>query len=897
MLLLEPPAKGVVRVSDPGPFASLSEALEGRYHIERELGEGGMATVYLAEDLKHERKVALKVLKPELAAVVGSDRFLAEIKTTANLQHPHILPLFDSGEAGSFLFYVMPYVEGESLREHLDRERQLHVEEALGIARAVANALQAAHDHGVVHRDIKPGNILLSRGEALVADFGIALAVGAAGGGRLTETGLSLGTPYYMSPEQATGDQDVGSASDIFALACVLYEMLVGEPPYPGNTAQAVLGKIIQGLPVSATAMRKSVPPNVDAAIRKALEKLPADRFTSAKDFVKALADPGFRYGQVVDPEVRIGPPSRVSVGLVATIAAFAGVVGLTVGRTLAPSADSSMNPARFVIDVPPEIALAPADLSPLAISDDAQHLVFVGESEVGTQLYHRAINALEIVPIDGTEDAMGPFFSPGGRWVGFFAGGKLKKIPIEGGVATELADAALARGASWGANDTIFFTSAPGTGLWAVDANGGPARLLTELDASRGERTHRFPQALSDASSVLFTAREGSHPTFDDARIERFSIDDQTRSVILEGGSHGWLLSTGHLLFARAGALHALVLEAGPSAPVAVIEDVMTDPSTGSADYAISRDGTLVYVSGGPWVAQRQLVSVGPAGSSNLLPTVTGPFRSPRFAPGGNAVAVVTEAANDDIWIYDLEDSSSRRLTFAGGSHIAPLWSPDGSQIVFSSNREGRYNLYVKRAGGSGEAERLTEADLIQLPSSWHPDGSSIAFTQTTPGTGSDVLTVTLDGGVVTPLLENAYNEFGAVFHPTLPWIAYVSDETGTEQVYVDRYPAGGSRQQVSLDGGVDPLWGRASSRLYYRRGEEIMSVLVELEPEFHVSAARLETELPRQGIIVTSVRSYDVASDGQGFLTVAEQEARPPTRIHVVMNFFEELKRLVPN
>ena len=229
------------------PVARLNAALEGRYAIERELGEGGMATVYLAADLKHERKVALKVLKPELAAVVGAERFLAEIKTTANLQHPHILPLFDSGEADTFLFYVMPYVEGETLRDRIESERQLPVDEAVALASKVAGALQHAHEHGVIHRDIKPGNILLQDGEPVVADFGIALAVGAAGSNRLTETGLSLGTPYYMSPEQATGDQAVGASTDTYALGSVLYEMLVGDPPYPGSTAQAVLGKIIAG--------------------------------------------------------------------------------------------------------------------------------------------------------------------------------------------------------------------------------------------------------------------------------------------------------------------------------------------------------------------------------------------------------------------------------------------------------------------------------------------------------------------------------------------------------------------------------------------------------------------------------------------------------------------------
>ena len=279
------------------PVVRLNAALEGRYTIERELGEGGMATVYLAEDLKHSRRVALKVLKPELAAIVGAERFLTEIKTTANLQHPHILPLHDSGDADGFLYYVMPFVEGESLRERIDREKQLAVEESLEITQKVANALDYAYGHGVVHRDIKPGNILVSeQGEPLVADFGIALAVAHAGAGRITETGLSLGTPHYMSPEQATGDRDVDPRSDVYALGCVLYEMLAGQPPFAAPTAQAVLVQILTSDAPSITMMRRTVPPNVGNALAKSLEKLPADRFASTAEFAAALADPSFAY-------------------------------------------------------------------------------------------------------------------------------------------------------------------------------------------------------------------------------------------------------------------------------------------------------------------------------------------------------------------------------------------------------------------------------------------------------------------------------------------------------------------------------------------------------------------------------------------------------------------------
>jgi len=456
------------------PVTRLNAALEGRYAIERELGEGGMATVYLAEDLKHGRKVALKVLKPELAAVVGAERFLAEIKTTANLQHPHILQLFDSGEIDGYLFYVMPYVEGETLRNRIDREKQLPVDEAVALASKVAGALQHAHEHGVIHRDIKPGNILLQGGEPVVADFGIALAVGAAGSNRLTETGLSLGTPYYMSPEQVTGDQTVGASTDTYALGSVLYEMLTGDPPYMGSTAQAVLGQIIAGKPVSATEHRPSIPANVDAAVRKALEKLPADRFTSAQDFAKALGDEHFRYGELetVGAADVVGPWNRLTILGWSAAALLAIGLGWSLLRAELPQPPAPLT--RF--SSPFEEGQAPAGFGFMDFTPGAEELVYVGpgESGLGTQLWIRRWADLDATPIRGTEGAGFFTLSPDGREVAFAsAGGPLRVAPLAGGPSRTLVEAAIGV-SDWSSEGNVYFTEFSSRALHRAPASGG---------------------------------------------------------------------------------------------------------------------------------------------------------------------------------------------------------------------------------------------------------------------------------------------------------------------------------------------------------------------------------------------------------------------------------------
>jgi serine/threonine-protein kinase len=437
----------------------LRSALADRYRLERRLGEGGTATVYLAEDLRHGRRVALKVLRPELAAVVGAERFLAEVRTTASLHHPHILPLFDSGEAGGFLYYAMPHVAGESLRDKLDREGQLPIDEAARIASGVASALDYAHRSGVLHRDIKPANILLQDGQPVISDFGIALALGAGAGSRLTETGLSVGTPHYMSPEQATGEERIGPTADVYALGCVLYEMLAGEPPYTGRTPQAILGKIVLGKLVPVSEHRPSAPAHVAAVVAKALERMPADRFQSAGEFARALGEPGFRWPRSSGTRVRAR-----TLAITGAVAAFALVgflayqAGAARGAGPEPTGEIALS-----LYLPSDQLLAMNNPSSLEVSPDGSRVAYVAQRGGNTHVFVRAMDDFEATQVPGTEGATSIFFSPNGDEVGFHANGALRRVALAGGIPVRIADVTEPPvGASWGVDGTILY--APGS-------------------------------------------------------------------------------------------------------------------------------------------------------------------------------------------------------------------------------------------------------------------------------------------------------------------------------------------------------------------------------------------------------------------------------------------------
>jgi serine/threonine-protein kinase len=884
------------------PITRLNAALDGRYLVERELGEGGMATVYLAQDLKHQRSVALKVLKPELAAVVGAERFLAEIQVTANLQHPHILPLHDSGEADGFLYYVMPYVEEETLRDRLDRERQLPVDEALKIVTDLAEALDYAHRREVIHRDVKPANILMHEGRPLMADFGIALAVGSAGGARLTETGLSLGTPYYMSPEQATGDVNVGAQSDTYALACVLFEMLVGEPPYPGATAQAVLGKIIQGKPVSATEFRSTIPPNVDAAIRCALERLPADRFATAKEFASALVDPGFRHG-IGDEAVAARPPgpwpaiSVVALGI-ATVSVAAALWSMSRPERLRPV-------ERFELPQPASVAWLTSPS--LTVSPDGSTLVFQGVNESSVdQIYVRTLDNLDARPLQGTEGGHHPVVSPDGQEVAFFAMGRLNVTSLAGGLVRPIAEEATCC-ASWEDDGYLYFT-AEGA-IQRVAASGGAVETVMERPED-GPAFFFHPIPGSRKAVVTIYAAT--------PRLESFDWESGERQALMPG-VNGIPTPSGHLVAAspegqilaapfdlRSGQLQ------GPAIPM--LEDVWV--STGlEAFFALSDAGTLLYWSGGLTMDELEFVWVNRSGQATQVDAdwtfrPGADNRAWDLSPDGSRIALkaVTDLGRD-IWVKALPDGPLSRLTFADGENRFPRWSPDGESVAFLSNRDGNLDVWTKRADGTGEAELLLDVESSLAEAFWSPDGEwLIVRSGGTAGVigGRDILGFRpgVDDEAV-PLITSEFDEAAPTLSPDGRWLAYHSDETGRREVFIRPFPeVDRGKWQVSDQGGRQAVWGPDGRELFYVSGgagnlgaRDVIVAEIDPGPPFAVVGRRTLFPLPQGYYFANNSRSYQLAPDGERFLMarLVNTGEENPSKLILVQNWFTELEARV--
>ena len=860
----------------------LRAALEGRYVIDREIGAGGMATVYLARDVRHNRNVALKVLNPELGAILGVERFLAEIEVTANLQHPNLLPLFDSGEAGGLLFYVMPYIEGETLRARLEREKQLPVDEAVRLATTIASALDYAHLNNDIHRDLKPENVLLHEGQPLVADFGIALAVSNAGGARITQTGLSLGTPQYMSPEQAAGDRVVDGRTDIYSLGAITYEMLVGDPPHVASTAQAIIAKVLTERPSSVRTSRPSVPEHVADAVQHALEKLPADRFATAREFADAL-DGKAAYSGARARTSAVAPRSPRVRELIAWTLAAAMTIAFGV-RQLAPPVREEPPVVRATFDLPPGIHVADGLTgNTLAVSPKGDMIAFTTIAVSGYRLYVRHLNELaarEISDALGSYGARNLAFSPDGRWIVFTEGNFVKKVSVDGGQPKQIASNGVAAplGVVWSQSDSIYIGSY--NGLWVVPASGGVAVQMKGDSPGALREGRRWPLLLPGGKAAIVvtgnsSAKESKLGVFTFA-TGKLVEQEVTLAMPLA------LLDDKFVYVTPTGAIDAITFDPktqrATGDPVTLEDGVVVNPNAG-AKAALSPTGTLVFLRGR---ADYAAVLASAAAPVQSLLRDLGTYQTPRYSPEGKRVAITVVAGGaTDIWVYDTSRNTFTRLTTEGVNY-RPEWTPDGRYLIFISNRGGKVAIWRQPADGSAPAERFFEPPLEPYEVLVSPDAKWLLF-RSGPGAANsrDIFAVPYEGdhSTVTPLVTGPFTDNMPRISPDGKWLAYQNNETGRFEIYVRPFPGNGARATVSDSGGTEPLWARNGKSLFYR-GQlgEVIEVAVTTGTSFSIGARKVA--LRGDYLTDASHPMWDIAPDGR-FLMLKRAGAAAQTII----------------
>jgi serine/threonine protein kinase/Tol biopolymer transport system component len=877
------------------------------YEILALIGAGGMGEVYKAHDTKLGRDVAIKVL-PEAFAHDAERlaRFQREAKMLAALNHPNIATIYGLEQSNGTSYLVMELVSGETLADHIKRDGAFPIEEALKIGVQIAEALEAAHEKGIIHRDLKPANVKVTPdGKVKVLDFGLAKAF--AGdvadsnpsqsptlSAVATMQGVLLGTAAYMSPEQARG-KVVDKRTDIWAFGCVLYELLTGKQAFEGEDITEILATVVKTEP-EWNRLPEGTPPAIRMLLRRCLRKNRHERFQDAADvrieIEEALANPAVtRVNAIPERGWRRTLPLSTTAPIAATLLIVVGILGWT----LKPAPPSpSLNPAHVQIVLPPGDRLSTVNTE-LALSTDGTKLAYIAIHEGVQQVYVRALDAQEAQAIPGTEGAFNPFFSPDGQWIGFFAQGKMKKVPVGGGAPLTLCDAgSTSGGASWGPDGTIVFSpsaQAGTAGLSRVPAAGGEAKVLTTPDIAKGEYSHRYPQILPDGKAVLFTALNGFG--WDESRVELLRLDTGERRVLIRGGHTGRFLPTGQLIYYRSGALLAVPfdlarLEVTSNTHVTVADGVLQSGGAVGAAYAVSAASVLAYIPAVARQFEQRLVWVDRQGKIEPLAAPTRAyFQRAALSPDGQQVAVSITSGTDELWLYDLQRGSLTRLASEQASTLDPVWTPDGRRIAYRSNRTGNWNLYWRPVDGSGSEERLTTSDHNEMPFSWSPDGKVMAFTETNPTT-SDIWMLPLESDrKPQPFLKTRFTNFGPHFSPDGRWLAYASDESGGTQVYVQPYPGPGRKWQISIDGGNAPEWNPKGRELFYRNGDKTMVVDVTTSPTFSAGKPRVLYDGPA-GV---------VSPDGQRFLAVqAVEPERPPTQINIALNWFEELKRRVP-
>ncbi len=880
----------------------------GPYEIQSLVGEGGMGQVYRARDNRLNRTVAIKVLSsPAAASPELRERFEREARAVGSLNHPHICTLHDLGQQDGVDYLVMEYLEGETLASRL-RRGALPVEQVLRCAVEIADGLSQAHRSGVVHRDLKPANVMLTRSAGVkILDFGLAklrapgpetkagLSSVPTESRSLTDAGVLLGTAPYMAPEQLEG-REVDSRTDLFAFGAVVYEMATGRRAFEGESAASVIAAILSSEPPPISIHQPLVPRALDRVVQKCLAKSHEDRWQTARDLKDELL--------WIQKEISL-PSAPVRGKGVKRWMLLAAAVAAVIGTSLAlwSLLRSKVAPPSVVRSVIPLSADHPyTGDGGMALSADGTRLVFgaddpPGYHDVSGRLYLRVMSETEAKPIPGTEDSRTPFFSPRGDWLAFFASDKLMKISLGGGAPIALCDAPNPIGGTWGPDDTIVFNAVNYGGLMRVSADGGPCEVLTTPDREKSEKSHRFPDFLPGGKTVLFSMGSAAKRSFDDQTIEALSLETGERKVLVEGGMGALWSPPGHLVYQRGDSLVAVPFDSerlevtGP--PVTVLEGVLPRDGFhgGMGNFALSRNGTLVF---DPFRKRTfpRLVFVDREGEVVPISEDRQEFLRPRLSPDGKRLAVRVPAWNDEIWLYDFSRDAWTQLT-SDWDNFDPIWTPDGAQVTFMSNREGPFNLFSLPADGSGRLERLTTSARWQRPNSWSPDGRFLAFSE-----GDDIWILPREGDQKPrPLVSSPAWEGEARFSPDGRWLAYMSAESGGLEVYVRPFPGPGGKWQISTRGGVNPRWSGDGREIFYaepsKAAPSVMVVSIETTGGFRATKPQklFEGRFSRAGA------SFEVTRDGQGFVGVEEMPEESLTgELGLVLNWGEELKRLVP-
>jgi len=892
----------------------------GPYEILAPLGAGGMGEVYRARDTRLDRTVAIKILPAQFSSdPVHKQRFEREAKTISSLNHPHICVLHDIGHQDGIDYLVMECVEGETLAKRLEKG-SLPLEQVLKYGAQIADALDKAHRSGVVHRDLKPGNIMLTPMGAKLLDFGLAKPASPLASlatltatkqeSPVTEQGTILGTFQYMSPEQIEG-KELDGRSDVFSLGAVLYEMVTGQRAFQGKSQLSVASAILEKEPAPISTIKSMTPPVLDHAIRRCLPKDPDERWQTARDLMlelKWIAESGSQAGVPAPVISHRKARERLTqvTAAISLLAAIAFAIGFVMRAPKAPQ------PMRLSADIGADVTLLTTYGPAAILSPDGTRLAFVAASSDQKQrIYVRSLDQLQAAALPGTENARDPFFSPDGQWLGFFADGTLKKISVQGGAAVTLCDAVYGRGGSWGEDGTIVFAPGIQTALSKVSAAGGMPQPLTSLDKQAGEYSHRWPQMLPGGKALLF-ASSVFGGNYEDAHIVVYSISSGQRKTVLRGGFHPRYLPTGHLVYMHEGTLFAVPFDlkrlevTGQPAPV--LEGVVTNPANGGAQFSFSETGNLLYVAGRSTTQNFSIEWMDWEGKFTPLREAPGDYRNPAFSPDGKRLALeIREGRRTDIWVYEWERDTLTRLTFGGNGNFRPVWTPDGQRITYTTMEKGGYDLNWKHADGAGDALRLTQDKSPKFPHSWRPDAQVLAFIQFNPDTSWDILTLPIEGneksgwkpGEPKPFVNTPAFELAPAFSPDGRWLAYASNETGNYEVYVRPFPGPGDKWQISTGGGTFPKWSRNGKELFYRTpdGKIMVTAYTDTPDSFHADKPQLWS--PGQFTILEGNLSFDLHPDGKRFAVLKAPttgDTSPVNKVSFIFNFFDELRSKVP-